>query len=109
MSYDMVARAKPDPLQHRPQSRGRPNHAIVEQVHVRQATAHIGLNQPVDHESGRHVDTVLTGIFAVPLHLSIKVGIAQAAAAPGRRSGVPSVDDVDIGRGVKVRIRRTGC
>jgi hypothetical protein len=32
----MVARAKPDPLQHRAQSRGRPNHAILEQVHVRQ-------------------------------------------------------------------------
>jgi len=36
MGHDMVARAKPDPLQHRAQSRGRPNHAILEQIHVRQ-------------------------------------------------------------------------
>ena len=36
MGHNMVARAKPDPLQHRAQSRGRPNHAIIEQVHVRQ-------------------------------------------------------------------------
>ena len=32
----MVARAKPDSLQHRAQNRGRPNHAILDQVHVRQ-------------------------------------------------------------------------
>jgi hypothetical protein len=25
----------------------------------------------VDHESGRHVDTVLAGILAVPLHLTV--------------------------------------
>ena len=32
-----VARAKPDPLQHRAQSRGRPNRAILEEIDVRQA------------------------------------------------------------------------
>src|SRR6266545_243590 len=32
----------------------------------RVATAHVSLNQPVDHERGRHVNTVLTAIFARP-------------------------------------------
>ena len=36
MGHNMVARAKPDPLQHRAQSRRRANHAIFEQIHVRQ-------------------------------------------------------------------------
>jgi hypothetical protein len=36
MGHDMVARAKPDPLQHRAQGRGRSNHAVLDQVHVRQ-------------------------------------------------------------------------
>ena len=36
MGHNMVARAKPDPLQHRAQSRSRPNHAILEQIRVRQ-------------------------------------------------------------------------
>ena len=36
MRHDMIARAKPDPLQHRAQSRGRPHHAILHQVDVRQ-------------------------------------------------------------------------
>src|SRR4029077_11654231 len=36
MGHDMVARAKPDPLQHRAQNRSRPNHAILDQVHMRQ-------------------------------------------------------------------------
>ena len=37
MGHNMVARAKPDPLQHRAQSRGRPNRAILEEIDVRQA------------------------------------------------------------------------
>ena len=36
MGHNMVARAEPGPLQHRAQSRSRPNHAILEQIHVRQ-------------------------------------------------------------------------
>jgi hypothetical protein len=38
------------------------------------ATAHVGLNEPVDHESGRHMDPVLAGIFTVPLHLTVEIG-----------------------------------
>ena len=38
MGHNMVTRAKPDPLQHRAQSRGRPNHPILEQIHVRQVS-----------------------------------------------------------------------
>ena len=36
MGHDMVTRAKPNPFQHRAQSRGGPNHPILEQIHVRQ-------------------------------------------------------------------------
>src|SRR5207248_8663995 len=36
MGHDMVARTKSGPLQHCTQSRCRPNHAILDQVHVRQ-------------------------------------------------------------------------
>lgn len=32
----MIARAEPDPLQHRVQSCGRANHAVLQQVHMRQ-------------------------------------------------------------------------
>jgi hypothetical protein len=32
----MIARAKPNPLQHRAQRRRRPNHAVLEQITVRQ-------------------------------------------------------------------------
>ena len=38
MGHDMVAEAKSDPLQHRAQRRRRPNHAILDQVHMRQVT-----------------------------------------------------------------------
>ena len=38
MGHDMVAGAKSDPLQHRAQRRRRPNHAILDQVHMRQVT-----------------------------------------------------------------------
>ena len=38
MGHNMVTWAKPDPLQHRAQSRGGPNHAILEQIHVRQVS-----------------------------------------------------------------------
>ena len=36
MGHDMIARAEPDALQHRAQSCGRPNHAVLQQVHMRQ-------------------------------------------------------------------------
>ena len=36
MGHDMVARAKPDPLQHSTQNRSRLNQAILEQIHMRQ-------------------------------------------------------------------------
>jgi len=38
MGHDMVAGAKSDPLQYRAQRRRRPNHAILDQVHMRQVT-----------------------------------------------------------------------
>src|SRR5262249_6394880 len=38
------------------------------------AIPHVGLNQPVDYESGRHMNAVLAGIFTVPLHLTVAIG-----------------------------------
>jgi hypothetical protein len=40
----------------------------------RVATAHVGLDQPVDHGCRRDVDAILAGIFAVPLDLAIEIG-----------------------------------
>src|ERR1700686_421411 len=37
-------------------------------------TAHVGLHHPVDHEGRRHMDTVLAGILAVPLDLTVEIG-----------------------------------
>jgi hypothetical protein len=66
------------------------------------ATAHIGLNQAVDHESGRHVDAVLAGIFAVLLYLTIEVGDRNGLGKL-HVTVVPYAPDDVVGRGIKIR------
>ena len=60
------------------------------------------MNQAVDHESGRHVDTVLAGIFAVPLHFTIEVGDRKGLGKLHTTVALYAPDDV-VGRGIKIR------
>src|SRR4051812_14139142 len=73
-------------------------HPICDRV----ATAHIGLDQPVDHERRRHVDTVLAGVLAVPLHLSIEIGDCEGLSKVHTAVALDPPDDV-VGGGIKVR------
>src|SRR5437763_13150403 len=66
------------------------------------ATTHVGLNQSVDHEAGRHVDAVLAAILAVPLHLSIKVGDHEGFGKLHAAIALDPPDDV-VGGGIKIR------
>src|SRR6516165_8602729 len=62
----------------------------------------MGLNQAVDHESGRHVDAVLAGIFGVPLHLTIEVGDRKGLGKLHATVALYAPDYV-VGRSIKIR------
>src|SRR5690349_7031012 len=78
----------------RPQAR----HPIRDGV----AAAHIGLYQPVDHEGRRHMDAVLAGISAVPLHLAVQIGDGEGLGELDAAIALDPMDDV-VGCRLEVR------
>src|SRR5262249_756726 len=55
-----------------------------------------------DHESWRHMDPVLTGIFTVPLHLTVVVGDRERLGNFHATVPLDPPDDV-VGRSIKIR------
>src|SRR5882757_886502 len=62
---------------------------------------HVGLHQAVDHESRRHMDTVLAGVFAVPLALPVQIANREGLGKFGTAVAFDPRDNV-IRSGVEI-------